>query len=79
MNVQITVPATILSSKNCAMGTSLLLLRLDTLKLEYKGLEASVCLHFICNLGGYSKRSSRSFTSSTVKSRNIRQYSKSQR
>ena len=73
------LPGTVLSSKNCAIDVSFSLLLLDILKLEYKGLEGSICLHFICNLGGYSKRSSRSFISLTVKSRNIRQYSKSQR
>ena len=75
-------PETFLISENFAMhmGISLLLLLLlDTSKLKIKGLVSSICSHFICNLGGYSKLSSRSLIWSTVKPRNISQYSKSQR
>ena len=37
------VPATFLRSKNCAIGILLLLLLIDILKLEFKGLEGSIC------------------------------------
>ena len=37
------VPVTFLCSKNFAMGASLFLLLLDIIKLEFKGLEGSIC------------------------------------
>ena len=50
---------------------------LDNTKAEYKDLEAPICTHSICNLGGYSYAFSRSFICSIVKLRYIFLNSKS--
>ena len=44
------IPVTCLISKNSP--TTMLLCFLDTVKLEYKGLDESMCIHSMHNLGG---------------------------